>query len=162
MPSQLDRWIFFCRFPRTSWLWGSSGLIYQHIWLSSQTRLKGYIYIFVSYLSITLSGCLSSYYWQHYLTAYHFMAGPETPHLLNKLSFRLWNSWYFNCFGPATLGLAWVSPEPDLPLPSLDNARDIKPSLPLSTTIIEWYNVTLYHYFSLFLISHLTYEQCTH
>ena len=38
---------------------------------------------------------------------------------------------YFTVFCPVTLGLAWVSPELDLPQPSLRIARDMKPSLPL-------------------------------
>ena len=41
------------------------------------------------------------------------------------------NSAYFAVICLVNLGLAWVSPEPDLPLPSLGIARDIKPNLPL-------------------------------
>ena len=41
------------------------------------------------------------------------------------------NSAYFAVICLVNLGLAWVSPEPDLSLPSLGIARDIKLSLPL-------------------------------
>ena len=40
------------------------------------------------------------------------------------------NSAYFAVICLVNLGLAWVSPEPDLPLPSPEYAGDFKPSLP--------------------------------
>ena len=59
-----------------------------------------------------------------------FHGCPSHP-LFNDFSFRYRNSKYFAVISLVTLGLAWVSPEPDLPLPSLGYARDIKRSFPL-------------------------------
>ena len=52
---------------------------------------------------------------------------------MHDFSFRFGTSTYFSVIGPVALGLAWVSPEPDLPLPSLGIARDIKLSSLWST-----------------------------
>ena len=50
---------------------------------------------------------------------------------LIDFSFRYRTSSYISVISPVASGLAWVSPEPDLPLPSLGIARDIKPYVPL-------------------------------
>ena len=50
---------------------------------------------------------------------------------IGRFSFRFGSSACFAVICPVRLGLAWVSPKPDLPLPSLGFARDIKLSLPL-------------------------------
>ena len=60
-----------------------------------------------------------------------WLPNAEVNLFFNDFSFRYRNSTYFAVICLVTLGLAWVSPEPDLPLPSLGYARDIKRSFPL-------------------------------
>ena len=50
---------------------------------------------------------------------------------LKDFSFRYRTSSYISVISPVASGLAWVSPEPDLPLPSLGIARDFKRYFPM-------------------------------
>ena len=54
---------------------------------------------------------------------------------MHDFSFTFGTSTYFSVIGPVALGLAWVSPEPDLPLPSTGYAVDIKLSSLWSTPV---------------------------